>query len=50
MITNVEKFSVRNLFRIAALIEVDEKKILDLVYNQYHEDKKTKKPSPRAKK
>lgn len=43
MINDVERFSVRNLFRIAALLEVDEKSILNLVYNQFSDKKKAKK-------
>jgi hypothetical protein len=42
MINEVERFSVKNLFRIAALLEVDEKAILELIYNQHQQDKKTK--------
>jgi hypothetical protein len=42
MINDVERFGVRNLFRIAALIEVDEILILNLVYHQYLADKKGK--------
>jgi hypothetical protein len=43
MIEDVQKFGVKTLFKMSALIEVDEKKIFDLVYNQYQADKKTKK-------
>ena len=42
MINDVERFGVRNLFRIAALIEVDEILILNLVYHQFQADKKNK--------
>lgn len=35
-------FLVNDLFRIAALIDIDEKAILDLVYNQHVQDKKSK--------
>jgi hypothetical protein len=42
MINEVERFSVRNLFRMAALIEVDEILILNLVYHQHQAEKKNK--------
>jgi hypothetical protein len=43
MMNDVERFSIRNLFRLAALLEVDPKKILDLIYTQYIADQKGKK-------
>ena len=43
LLDNVDFFVVKDLFRIAALIEIDEKVILDLMYNQYSLQKKTKK-------
>lgn len=43
MINEVDRFSVRNLFRMATLIEVDELMILNLVYHQYQEGKRSKK-------
>jgi hypothetical protein len=42
MINDVERFGIRNLFRMARLIEVDEILILNLVYHQYLADKKGK--------
>jgi len=43
MINDVERFNVRKLFRMAQLIEVDEIMILNLIYQQYQIDKKSKK-------
>lgn len=49
MINDVERFSVRNLVRIANLIEVDELKIFTLIHNQIIENRK-KKPNSTKKK
>jgi hypothetical protein len=40
---NVSRFELGDLYRIAALIDVDEKSILDLAHAQYLSEKKTKK-------
>lgn len=42
MINDVERFGIRNLFRMAQLIEVDEIMILNLIYHQYQADKKAR--------
>ncbi len=42
LLDNVDKFVIKDLFHIAALIEVDEKIILDLIYNQYRQNKRAK--------
>lgn len=42
LLSNVEGFVVKDLLRIAELIEVDGKVILDLVYIQYTQAKKSK--------
>jgi hypothetical protein len=43
LLNNIQKFIVKDLFRIAELLEVDEKAVLDLLYNQYISEKKTRK-------
>lgn len=43
LVENVELFLLKDIFRIAALFEVDEKIILDLIYAQYAKTKKVKK-------
>jgi hypothetical protein len=43
LLNNVDQFILKDLFRIAALIEIDEKAILDLVYIQYSQGKKARK-------
>jgi hypothetical protein len=43
LISNVNRFRLDEIFKIAALIEVDEKVLIDLIYNQYAIDKKSKK-------
>ena len=45
LLQNVDRFILRDIFRIAVLIEVDEKIILDLVYAQYSHAKKAKRKS-----
>lgn len=42
LITNVTRFELGDLYRIAALIDIDEKTILELAHNQYLADKKGK--------
>lgn len=43
LLNDVSRFELGDLYRIAALIDVDEKAILDLAHAQYIADKKTKK-------
>lgn len=43
LMNNVDHFSLEELFRIADHLEVDDRIIFDLVYQQYVEDKKSKK-------
>lgn len=38
-----ERFTFKDAFRIAALLEVEDKVMLNLIYNQYQSDKKSKK-------
>ena len=45
LIDNPESFTLKDIFKIASLIEVDDKIIIDLIYNQYLADKKSKKKS-----
>jgi hypothetical protein len=40
MIHEVERFSIKNLFKLAVLIEIDELLILELVYKQHKTGKK----------
>lgn len=42
LMDNVNRFRLDEIFKIAGLIEVDEKVMVDLVLNQYMVDKKTK--------
>ena len=42
LMDNVHRFRMEEIFKIAALIEVDEKVMVDLIYNQYAADKKVK--------
>ena len=37
-----ERFNFKDAIRIASLIEVDDRHIIDLIYNQYSIDKKRK--------
>jgi hypothetical protein len=39
---SIDQFMLTDLFRIAALLEVDEMIILKLIYDQYKENKKGK--------
>ena len=43
LIDNVDQFLLRDLFRIAAYLEIDELILVNLVYQQYATDKKSKK-------
>ena len=43
LLNHVELFSLKDIFRMAALIEIDEKVLLDLIYDQYAAGKKSKK-------
>lgn len=43
LIENPEGFTFKDTFRIAALIEVDDKAIIELVYNQCEAERKGKK-------
>jgi hypothetical protein len=40
---NVELFVLKDIFRMAALFEVDEKVMIDLIYSQHLKNKKAKK-------
>lgn len=42
LLNNVEGFILKDIFHIAALIGIDEKIILDLIYAQYNQSKKSK--------
>jgi hypothetical protein len=42
LLNDVSRFELGDLYRIAALIDVDEKTILDLAHTQYLSEKKTK--------
>ena len=37
-----ERFTLKNIYRIASLIEIDKKKMIDLFYNETSADKKGK--------
>jgi plasmid maintenance system antidote protein VapI len=43
LVDHPDRFSFKDAFRIAALIGVEEMAILNLIYNQCTEDRKTKK-------
>lgn len=43
LLDNPEGFTFKDAFRIAALLGVDDKTVIDLVYNQCEADKKVKK-------
>jgi hypothetical protein len=43
LIKSPERFNFKDAIRIASLIEVDDKHIIDLIYNQYAIDKKRRK-------
>lgn len=43
LLNNIHKFVIKDLFRLAEMLEVDEKAVLELLYNQYISEKKTKK-------
>ena len=43
MINDVERFSVKTVFRIAALLEVEGIQVMNLVYHQHQADNKGKK-------
>ena len=45
---NISLFRLRDLFRIADLLEVDEKEVLNLIYNQHVADKEGKKTKTRS--
>lgn len=40
LLKNVDLFVLKDIFRIATLLETDEKIILDLIYTQYSQAKK----------
>ncbi len=42
LLENIDHFDLKDIFRIAALIEIDEKVLLDLTYKQYQLNKKNK--------
>ena len=42
LMDNVEDFVLKDLFKIAELIEIDEKVILDLIFHQYQKRKMSK--------
>lgn len=42
LMENVDEFLVRDLFRIAGLIGIDEKTILELMLNQFLKDRKSR--------
>jgi hypothetical protein len=42
LIRDVERIIIKDLFKLASLIEIDEMDIMRLVYNQYSFDKKNK--------
>jgi hypothetical protein len=43
LIQNVDQFVLKDLFRFAAYLEIEEMVLFNLVFQQYHLDKKTKK-------
>ena len=43
LLNNVDLFILKDIFRIANLIEIDEKIILDLIYAHYTQTRKAKK-------
>ena len=40
LMENVELFVINDLFRIAALIDTDKMKVLEIIFNQYQVDNK----------
>lgn len=42
LMNNVHRFRLEEIFSIAELMEVDEKTLLDLIYNQHTLDKRAK--------
>jgi hypothetical protein len=43
LIKNVDQFVIKDVFRLAAFLEVDEMVLMNLIYRQYRTDKKGKK-------
>ncbi len=43
LIKNVDQFVIKDVFRLAAFLEVDEMVLMNLLYRQYRTDKKGKK-------
>lgn len=43
LMENVDNFILKDIFRIAALIDIDEKILLDLIYAQYRQKKTVRK-------
>ena len=43
LMENVHEFTLEDLFMIASLLEIENSKMLELVLNQYHTDRKSRK-------
>jgi hypothetical protein len=47
LMENVHEFTLEDLFTIASLLEIENSKMLELVLNQYHADKRSRRsPAP----
>jgi hypothetical protein len=42
LINNVDQFVIRDVFRLAAFLEIEEMTLMNLIYKQYRADKKGK--------